>query len=262
VIDYCRKYGGLNGAYLDEVLEKMTRHGLIDAQGVERKDDPTAVAIDGTKRLVVELAIYYTGMLKVAVGADQVMQADSGSHGWTLLNARRDHSANHCVGYCGYGSLEFCCQTLGVAVPSGADPKRFCLIMFTWSRLGIVSWESAQNLTSEWWMRGTDPDRLDAADWRVRYEKAMADIIGGNVVPPDAVEWTVTYPTQEAVTVGATDAADAIKRVPYTGKPTATSAVAQRKSVRAIIEVPVSVDVAPSTCPGGVCPTFGPRRRR
>ena len=267
VIDYCRKYGGLNGAYLDEVLEKMTKHGLIDAGGIERKNDPTAVAIDGTNKLVVQLAIYYTGMLKVAIGSSQVMRADDGRYGWTLLNARRDRSADHCVGYCGYGSLEFCCQTLGVSVPTGADPKRFCLIMFTWSRLGIVSWESAQNITSEWWMRGTDPDRLDAADWRVRYEKAMADIIGGDVVPADAVEWTVSYPAQQAVTIGATDAADAVKRVPYTGKPTATSEAARRKSVRAIIEVPVSVDVAPGNCPGGVCPTCpggnsGVRRRR
>ena len=234
VIDYCRKYGGLNGEYLDAVLTKMTKYGLVDDKGIEHKDDPTAVALDGSKKLIVQLAIYYTGQIKVGVAANQIQNAMSNSYGWVLLNARPDSAEDHCVGYCGYGSLEFCCKTLGVAVPRGADPKRFCLIMFTWATLGIVDWDSVQNITSEWWMRGTDPDRLDAAAWAVTYQKAMADITGGNVIPPNATTWRVEFLAQAAVEVMATDAADAAKRVPYKGKATATKVEAVKTKIHII----------------------------
>lgn len=267
-VDWARKHGYLNGAYLDEVLKTMVRDGLIDDAGREHRDDDTAVAIDGTKKLVMQLAIYYTGMVKVAINAGPVMAADNGQYGWILLNARGG-SLDHCVGYCGYGSLEFCCQTLGVKVPAGADPKRFCLIMFTWSRLGIVSWEAALNMTGEWWMRGTDPDRLDAEEWRMRYKTAMDDITGGVVIPPNAADWRVEYPSQGPATVDARDAADAIQQVPYKGKPTATklgSDGARLKPLTKILRVPVSADVRPTgDCPTGNCgqdrqPIFGRRR--
>ncbi len=65
------------------------------------------------------------------------------------MNAIEDH----CVTLCGYGSLSWLAEQLGVEVPDGVDGRKPGYAMFTWSTIGIVDVPSMVAVTQEAWLR-------------------------------------------------------------------------------------------------------------
>ena len=87
------------------------------------------------------------------MAANQLQNVVGSSNGWIGLNFSQDPNIDHCVELNGYGSLAYCCQTLGVPVPDGADPAQLCYILDTWSTQGIVNQASLNNICGEAWLR-------------------------------------------------------------------------------------------------------------
>ena len=149
-IDWARANGWLNGASLTEVMDAAADPGIPIA-GKTYRDGPYQ-SVDWTDWAVLTSAIF-AGQVKLGVAAGQLEGAVSSKNGWTLLSASKDRNLDHCTAACGYGSLAYCCQALGVPVPDGADPNRNCVIFFTWSTYGILSHEALRAITGEAWLR-------------------------------------------------------------------------------------------------------------
>ena len=167
VINWAKRHGFLNGANLDDVLNAMQIAGLVDSSGVEHKDGSHGT-IDWTDQREFKLSVQYFKGLKIAVGASQLLQVVGDGNGWVLNGARSDQTADHCVGIYGYGKASFLATVCGLPnVPAGLDPNTFCVLLYTWGTIGIVTWASSLAITSEAWVRITDPDRGDKATWDV-----------------------------------------------------------------------------------------------
>ncbi len=165
LISWARNHGFLNGADLDEVLNAMERDGLPDAAGVVHRNGNHGT-IDWTDKTEFQWAVQYFKGIKIAVGAAQLLRVVGDGNGWLLDRAYEDQSANHCVGIYGYGTVEFLSKICGLSSPPGnVDPKAFAVLLYTWETIGIVTWPSFLALTSEAWVRITDPDRGDRAIW-------------------------------------------------------------------------------------------------
>lgn len=165
LVSWASRHGFLNGAYLDEVLDKMGVSGIPDANGIEHRDGAHGT-IDWTDKQEFMQAVQYFKTIKIAVSANQLLQVVGNSNGWVLHKAYVDHSADHCVGIYAYGSAEFLAKLCGLtSVPNVLDPKEFCVLLYTWETIGIVTWQAFLAITSEAWVRITDPDRGDAEVW-------------------------------------------------------------------------------------------------
>jgi hypothetical protein len=154
VVAWARKHGHLNGAYLTEVMDDLKKDGMADKAGVTyRLKD--YYSVDYTSQDEVKQALFTYRTLNIAIAADQVDNAHTSKNGWIQLNGKADRGIDHCVGLHGYGTLEWLCGQLKVAVPSGADKAQFCVVMYTWGSVGIVNWKSLQGMmtNSEAWAR-------------------------------------------------------------------------------------------------------------
>jgi hypothetical protein len=149
-IAWAQANGWLNGAELTEVMDVAIKDG-IPIGGQVLKDGPYN-SVDWTDYPTLCSAIAQ-GQVKIGVAATQLENAVGDSNGWTLLIARQDGNIDHCTGLAGYGSLAYCCQQLGVSVPSGANPATPCVILFTWSTYGILSHDALKAITAEAWLR-------------------------------------------------------------------------------------------------------------
>jgi len=158
VIQWARQHGFLNGANLSDVMDQMQRStGTGMTIGSVTYYDGPYQSVDWTNQAILSSAIFQSkGSVKIAVAADQLSGANAGSHnGWYLINGYRDRGTDHCVGLCGYGTAAECYQILGMPVPSAVDPTAFGVLLFTWSTVGFVDWQSLQGLMAdgEAWLR-------------------------------------------------------------------------------------------------------------
>ena len=173
VVAWARKHGYLNGANLDDVLTTMQTTGMADAAGVVHCDGPH-LTVDWTNPDEMKAAIYTYKTVKIAVAANQLEHASTGSNGWMLLKARNDSSIDHCVGLHGYGSLSYLAKVLGVSVPVGQDGDQLCWLLYTWGTVGIVSDKALQAIMhgGEAWVR------------------KVGDVVNGQPNPPAPVNPT------------------------------------------------------------------------
>ena len=181
VISWASAHGFLNGANLDDVLNAMEQDGLLDKDGAEHLDG-THGTIDWTNQEEFKSACSLFKCVKIAVSAGQ-LQAVVGNHsGWVLNGAYSDQNADHCVGIYGYGSVQFLADLCGVPAPAGIDLNAFAVLLYTWGTVGIVTWPSFLAITSEAWVRVTDPDRGDKATWDI---EAADDFTAVTNTPPE-----------------------------------------------------------------------------
>jgi hypothetical protein len=153
VIAWATKHGVLEGANLTDVMTWMQEGGLTDASF--SYDDGPYLAVNWVHAGTLQSAIS-TGPVKIGVAGDQVETAwltTGGQTGWFGTGWQADDNEDHCVSLCGYGSLSWLAQQLGVQVPAGVDGTKPGYAMFTWNSIGIVDVPSMLAVTQEAWLR-------------------------------------------------------------------------------------------------------------
>ena len=156
VISWARRYGYLNGAMLPDVMDELKINGMTDAKGVVYKLKDY-FSVDYTSQDAVKTGIFQYKTLNIAIDAGCLDAGFSSTNGWTVIKAVRGSSLNHCVGLHGYGSLAWLCSQFKVAVPSGVDSTQFCVVLYTWGSVGIVSWPALQAMMPDSEAYGREP---------------------------------------------------------------------------------------------------------
>ena len=100
----------------------------------------------------------FLGTVKIGVAADQIENAWRGTGGHTSwfgtgFHTETSDKEDHCVSLCGYGSISWLAQQLGVQVPAGVDGTKPGYAMFTWDSIGIIDPPSMTAVTFEAWLR-------------------------------------------------------------------------------------------------------------
>jgi hypothetical protein len=156
-IDWAQSNGWLEGAYLSEVLEKMTTNGF-QTDGVTY-DDGQYNSVDWTNTSVLQNAISI-GPVKIGVGGDQLDTAwhngfwNAGKkNGWFATGFASEPGEDHCVSLCGYGTLSWLAQQFGVQVPNGVNGQYPSYALFTWDSIAIIDQNSMLAITHEAWVR-------------------------------------------------------------------------------------------------------------
>src|SRR5262249_45680230 len=152
VIAWATKHGVLEGAYLTDVLTKMQKDGF--PEGSVMYDDGPYFSVNWTDPATLQSAIA-NGPVKIGVAADQIENAwrtTGGRTGWFGTGFHADSNEDHCVSLCGYGSISWLAQQLGVQVPSGVDGTQPGYALFTWNSIGIIDVPSLNAVTQEAWL--------------------------------------------------------------------------------------------------------------
>jgi hypothetical protein len=153
VIQWATRHGVLNGANLHDVLQWMQIDGFV--QDGHTYDDGPFYSLNWTNPGILASAISQ-GPVKLGIAADQVeaaWQSTNGASGWFATAFRADANEDHCVSLCGYGTLMWLAQQLGVEVPPGVDGSQPGYAMFTWNSIGIIDQPSMLAITHEAWLR-------------------------------------------------------------------------------------------------------------
>lgn len=153
VIDWARRHGVLEGANLVEVMRWMQNFGFTN--GSDLCNDGAFFSVDWTSSATLRSAISQ-GPVKLGIAADQIQDAWSstgGRTGWFATGFHADANEDHSVALCGYGTIAWLAQQLGVTVPAGVDGSRPGYAMYTWSSIGIIDVPSLVAITQEAWLR-------------------------------------------------------------------------------------------------------------
>jgi hypothetical protein len=153
VIAWATRHGVLEGAYLTQVLGWMQNDGFADASNVY--DDGPYLSVNWKDPATLQSAIA-TGPVKIGVAADQLETAwhsTGGRSGWFGTGFHNDSNEDHCVALCGYGSIAWLAQQLGVQVPAGINGAQAAYALFTWNSIGIIDAPSMVAITEEAWLR-------------------------------------------------------------------------------------------------------------
>jgi hypothetical protein len=144
----------LNGADLVTVLDLMQSAGF--PQDGNLYNDGPFNSVDWTNSAALQNAIAQ-GPVKIGVAADQLEDAVGESNpppnGWLATGFSPDSNEDHCVALCGYGTIAWLAQQLGVSVPDGVDGTQPGYALFTWSSVGIIDVPSMLAITGEAWLR-------------------------------------------------------------------------------------------------------------
>jgi hypothetical protein len=174
-------HGVLNGADLAEVLDWMAQKGF--AQDGNLYGAGGKSSIDYTSAAVLQNAIYH-GPVKIGVAAAQLQNVVGNGNGWFAVGFSTDQNLDHCVSLCGYGTLSWLAQQLGVSVPAGIDGTKQGYALFTWDTVGIIDAASMVAITGEAWLR--TPTTV---------------VVGANPVPADPVYTPVPLPPAPPIPV-------------------------------------------------------------
>jgi len=153
VITWATQHGVLEGAYLTQVMQFMQSDGFRQNGSID--DDGPYFSVNWTDPAILQSAIS-TGPVKIGVAANQLETAwhSTGGHtGWFGTGFQRDTAEDHCVSLCGYGTLAWLAQQLGVQVPSGLNGSQQGYALFTWNSIGIIDVPSMVAITEEAWLR-------------------------------------------------------------------------------------------------------------
>ena len=153
VIAWATRHGVLEGAYLYQVMTWMEDGGFPD--GSFTYDDGSYSSVDWTNAGTLQSAISQ-GPVKLGIAADQLdatWQSTNGRSGWFATGYHDDTNEDHCTALCGYGSISWLAQQLGVQVPAGIDGTKPGYAMFTWDSIGIIDVPSMIAITAEAWLR-------------------------------------------------------------------------------------------------------------
>lgn len=153
VIAWAQANGFLNGAELTDVMNAMASSGFQPGDGNTYGDGPY-MSVDWTNAAALQSAIA-VGPVKIGVAADQLENAvpDPPTNGWFATGFQPDSNEDHCVSLCGYGTIAWLAEQLGVSVPDGVDGTQPGYALFTWSSIGIIDVPSLLAICGEAWLR-------------------------------------------------------------------------------------------------------------
>ena len=116
--------------------------------------DGPYMSVDWTNAAALQSAIA-VGPVKIGVAADQLENAvpDPPTNGWFATGFQPDSNEDHCVSLCGYGTIAWLAEQLGVSVPDGVDGTQPGYALFTWSSIGIIDVPSLLAICGEAWLR-------------------------------------------------------------------------------------------------------------
>jgi hypothetical protein len=152
-IGWATQHGVLNGAVISSVLQTMQSDGF--QQGLLRYNDGPYFSVNWTDATTLQGAIIQ-GPVKLGVAADQLEAAywaGGGRTGWFGTGFHADANEDHCPSLCGYGTIAWLAQQLGVPVPNGVNGNQPGYAMFTWNSIGIIDVPSLNAITHEAWLR-------------------------------------------------------------------------------------------------------------
>ena len=150
VISWATRHGVLEGAIISQVLDWMVNDGFT--QDNQIYNDGGKQSVNWTQSGILREAISQ-GPVKLGIAADQLQGAYSGHNGWFATGFHSDDNVDHSVALCGYGTMTWLAQQLGVAVPAGVDGNQPGYAMFTWNTIGIIDEPSMRAITREAWLR-------------------------------------------------------------------------------------------------------------
>jgi hypothetical protein len=159
VVAWATAHGVLNGADLSSVLETMQTDGFV--QNEMKYNDGPHYSVEWTDATKLQDAISQ-GPVKIGINADQLEDVwhahndsnpTSPTNGWFATGFTQNHSQDHCVSLCGYGSINWLAGQLGARVPAGVDGTQPGYALFTWDTIGIIDVPSLLNITDEAWLR-------------------------------------------------------------------------------------------------------------
>lgn len=154
VLAWATKNGVLNGADLTQVLDLMQTAGF--QQDGNLYNDGPFNAVDWTNTTALQNAIAQ-GPVKIGVAADQLENAvgtvDPPPSGWFATGFTADSNLDHCVSLCGFGTIAWLAEELGVSVPDGVDGTQPGYALFTWDSIGIIDIPSLLAICGEAWLR-------------------------------------------------------------------------------------------------------------
>ena len=157
VMAWATSHGVLEGANLLTVLQWMQNAGFV--QSGEMYDDGSHVTVDWTNASTMQSAICQ-GPVKLGVAGDQLNtvwwaagSSSAGGKTWFGTGFQSDMNEDHCVALCGYGTINWLAQQLGVSVPATVDGTAQAYAMFTWDSIGIIDEKSMVAITQEAWLR-------------------------------------------------------------------------------------------------------------
>ena len=165
VISWAEDHGFLDGAMIIDVLKWMHDDGF---KGVGVTFDAgRSVAVAYTNSTLLQSAIY-RGPVKIGVAADQLEAAcNTTEMVWFATGFHADNAYDHCVSLCGYGTINWLAQRLGVQVPERIDGTEIGYALFTWGLIGIINEASLLAITGEAWLREpTTVTRVRWSDWQ------------------------------------------------------------------------------------------------
>jgi len=165
VIAWATRHGVLEGAYLTQVMTWMQNDGFADSGNIY--DDGPYLSVNWTDAGTLQSAIS-RGPVKIGIAANQLdatWHAANGQSGWFATGYHRDTNEDHCVTLCGYGSMSWLAQQLGVQVPPGVDGTQPGYAMFTWDSIGIIDVPSMIAITEEAWLRQPTTVVKSVAAW-------------------------------------------------------------------------------------------------
>ncbi len=153
-IAWATKHGVLEGATLTEVMTWMQNDGFAGSS--TDYDDGPYLAVNWTNSAALCGAIAQ-GPVKLGIASQQLetaWEAHSRKSGWFGTGWKVEAAGeDHCVTLCGYGSISWLAQHLGVEVPPGVDGGLLGYAMFTWGTIGIIDASSMMAITYEAWLR-------------------------------------------------------------------------------------------------------------
>jgi hypothetical protein len=152
VIAWARANGAIDGDTLIDVLDKMQSGGFaLDGKSY---DDGAPLSVDWTNAAALQAAIAQ-GPVKIGVAADQLQNVvpDPPTNGWVAIGFTQDQNLDHCVSLCGYGSIAWLADQLGVTIPDTIDNTVSAYALFTWNSIGIIDVPSLLAICGEAWLR-------------------------------------------------------------------------------------------------------------
>ena len=150
VVAWATKNGVLNGADLVSVLDLMQSAGF--PQDGKLYNDGPFKSVNWMDANVLRNAIVQ-GPVKLGVAADQLQNVvpNPPTNGWVAKGFQPDGNEDHCPSLCGFGSVSWLAEQLGISHPKGI--AGFAYAMFTWDSIGIIDMPSMLAITGEAWLR-------------------------------------------------------------------------------------------------------------
>ncbi len=152
VIDWAAAHGDLNGASLNEVLDRMTTDGFV-VNGVQYNDGGK-LAVNYADEATLQSALSdpaSAGPVKIAIDST-ALPAGAGAHsGWSAFGGPGHHTPDHCVSVAGYGPCAWLFQQLKVTPPASAPADGY--LVYTWATIGVVDHAWLMGTCVEAWTR-------------------------------------------------------------------------------------------------------------